>query len=231
MKKLIIMIICMGLLPVPVTGREPSLTAAVWINQAIAQYEKNDFAKAAISFEKGYDLSDIKNPDHLYYASICHFQANAPKKALAVFNKLIKAHPDKIPLSFEETLVNILFSLERYKDALPHLEQLAEKSGKDRQKKWQEILLYQYLSLDMNDKALVYADFLTKTDMLEPKWWKALCHIHLNNRNYKKGLTALIIYGYLTPLTKEELKLTADLYLTLGVPAKAEQMVEQIKEK
>ncbi|MFH2057995.1 MAG: tetratricopeptide repeat protein [Pseudomonadota bacterium] len=231
MKKFIIIIICLGILPVPVMGRERPLTAAAWINQAITQYEKDDFSKAAISFEKGYDLSDIKNPDHLYYAAVCHFQAKAPEKALTVFNKLIKAHPDKIILSFKETLVNIMFSLERYQDALPYLEQLAVESEKEKLKKWQEILLYQYFSLEMNDKALAYADFLTETDMLEPKWWKTLCHIHLNSHDYEKGLTALIIYGYLTPMTKEEFKLTADLYLTLGISAKAEQIYEQIKVK
>ncbi|MBU1344189.1 MAG: tetratricopeptide repeat protein [Proteobacteria bacterium] len=229
MKNFIIMIILSFILPVPMMAQERPLTAVVWINQAITQYEKDDFADAALSFEKGYDLSGIKNPDHLYYAAVCHVQAQAPENALAIFNRLIKAHPDHITLSFKETLVNILFSLERYKDALPYLEQLAEKSGKDQQKNWQEILLYQYFSLGMNDKALAYAGFLTKTDMLESKWWKALCHIHLNNQDYEKGLTALIIYGYLTPMTQEELRLTADLYLTLGISAKAEQIYEQIK--
>ncbi|MFH2093754.1 MAG: tetratricopeptide repeat protein [Pseudomonadota bacterium] len=231
MKQCIIMIICLVILPVFVMGQENFLLATAWINQAITQYEKDDFANAAISFEKGYDLSGTKNPDHLYYASVCHVQANAPQKALTVFNKLIKAHPDRITLSFKETLVNIMFSLERYQDALPWLEQLAQESGQDKQKNWQEMLLYQYFSLGMDDKALAYANFLTKTDMLEPKWWKALCQIHLNNQDYEKGLTTLIIYGYLTPITKEERKLTADLYLTLGVSAKAEQMYEQIKVK
>ncbi|NOX34330.1 MAG: tetratricopeptide repeat protein [Deltaproteobacteria bacterium] len=202
--------------------------AAAWLNLAKSQYEAGFFARAAGSFEKGYDTSKTRKPVHLYNAAICYFQARDPEKALSVFRHLIKAHPGKLTLAWKKTLVNILFSLEKYKTALPWLEELAQKSRTGKKKKWQEILLYQYLSLGMDKKALAYANFLTQTDVLEPKWWKALCHIHLGNQDLEKGLSALIIYGYLSPLTREERLLEADLYLSLDIPAKAALIYENV---
>ncbi|MCP4719000.1 MAG: tetratricopeptide repeat protein [Desulfobacteraceae bacterium] len=200
--------------------KNPAFCAG-WLNLAKSLYESGFFVKAAMAFEKGYETSQTPKPIHLYYAAICHFQADASNRALAVFELLIKAHPDKISLAWKESLVNILFSLERYSQALPTLEELASKTKDEKKKTWQEILLYQYLSLKMKKKALAFAGFLTRTDPLEPKWWKALCHIHLNNNRFKQGLSALVIYGYLTPMTQKELMLAADLYLALDVPAKA----------
>ncbi|CCK81587.1 tetratricopeptide repeat protein [Desulfobacula toluolica] len=200
--------------------QNPTFCAA-WLNLAKTRYEAGLFAQAAKAFEKGYQTSETQKPVHLYYAAVCNFHANDPATALTVFNRLIKLHPDKVTLAWKETLVHILFALERYRDALPWLEQLASNSKKEKQKKWQEILLHQYMSLNMNKKALEYADFLTRTDTLEPKWWKALSHIHLGNNQFKQGLSALVIYGYLTPMTRKELLLAADLYLSLDVPAKA----------
>ena len=54
----------------------------------------------------------------------------------------------------------------------------------------------------------------------------------LGKNQFKQGLSALIIYGYLTPMTREELTLAADLYLSLEVPAKAACLYEDaLKEK
>lgn len=194
---------------------------AGWLNLAKSLYESDLFARAGFAFENGYKTAQPPKPSHLYYAGICHFQADDPQKALAVFDRLIQAHPDKICLEWKESLVNILFSLERYSQALPILEELAAKTRDARKRKWQEILLYQYFSLKMEKKAVAFARFLTRTDPLEPKWWKALCQIHLNGNRLKQGVSALVIYGYLTPLTQKELILAGDLYLGLGVPIKA----------
>jgi len=195
--------------------------AAGWLNLAKSLYESDAFASAGEAFEKGYYTSETQKPVHLYYAAVCYFHADDRQKSLTVFNRLIAAHPDKITLAWKETFVNILFSLERFEQALPHLKELAETSAAEKKKKWQEILLHQYLSLNMDKKALAYAGFLTRTDPLESKWWKAICHIHLNGNRFRQGLSALIIYGYLTPMTKEEQMLAADLYLTLDIPVKA----------
>jgi len=196
---------------------------SAWLNLARCRYEAGNFKAAAPAFEKGYHYSNPQKAGHLYCAVISHFQSQNSKKALSLFNRLSEDHPDKVTLSWKEVLVNILFSLDRYKEALPYIEELARKSPSSdkKQKKWQEILLHQYLNLDMDAKALAYAGELTEKDPLEPKWWKTLSHIHLKDNNLKKGLSSLIIYGFLAPMTHDELELTADLYLSLGVPEKA----------
>ena len=198
-----------------------------WLNLARCGYELEEYERAGTAFEQGYQTAETPKPATLYYAAVCYFQANDSPKALKIFHRLIQAHPQDISLEWKEVLVNILFSLDRYKEALPTLEELARQTVPAKRKKWQEILLHQYLALGMTQKALGYATFLTESDILEPKWWKALCHIHLNTNQLKKGLTALMVYGYLTPLNREECLLAADLYLALDVPGQACKIYEQ----
>jgi len=195
-----------------------------WLNLARCCYELADMDRAAAAFVKGYETSDEKKAEYLYYAAVCHTAAQKPGPALAVFNRLLADHPKEITLEWKETLVNIFFSLEKYAQALPWIETLAEKS-KDK-KKWQEILLYQYLNLKMEKKALAYALFLTRTDPMEPKWWKALTHIHLNRNQLEDGLCSLMIYSFITPLSQQETTLMADLFMGCNIPLKAAQYYE-----
>ena len=170
-----------------------------WLNLAKCRYELDEYEKAAHAFEQGYATSETPKPVHLYYAAVCRFQAHQLSQALELFNRLFSLHPDAVTLAWKETLVNVLFSMDRFKQALPLLEELAGRSDPVKAKKWKEILLHQYLALGMIGKALAYAEELIDQDPLEPKWWKALCHIHLNKNQPARGLTALIIYSYLVP--------------------------------
>jgi tetratricopeptide (TPR) repeat protein len=93
---------------------------------------------------------------------------------------------------------------------------------------WQEAILYQYLSMNMQKKALRLAGQLTETYPLEPKWWKALAHIHLSEDRYQEALAAMTIYGYLQPYNEKEKKLMAELSLMAGIPAKAVSYYESL---
>ncbi len=207
------------------------LFCAAWLNLAKCYYEMENFKEAALAFENAYEHSDQKKAIHLYYSAVCHFQSQNSEKALFLFNALLQKYPGKVLLSWKEIFVNILFSLERYQEALPHIQELASKNPYPKRKKWQEILLHQYLNLCMDKKALSFANELTRTDPLESKWWKVLSHIHLKNGNQEKGLSALIIYGFLSPMTLEEFSLAADLYLSLDVPQKAADLYQHILEQ
>ena len=217
-----------AILSYTIAVRENPLFFAAWLNLARCCYEAGKYENAALAFEKGYEHSKPKKAIHLYYAVVCHFQSQNHEKALALFTVLLKNHPDQVTLAWKEVLVNILFSLDRYQAALPHVEGLAEKSGQPRQKKWQQLLLQQYLTLEMDANALAFARELVQKDPLEPVWWKALSHIHLKTNNLDKGLSALIIYGFLTPMTIEERELEADLYLALDIPGKAASLYQDI---
>ncbi|MCD4676298.1 MAG: tetratricopeptide repeat protein [Desulfobacula sp.] len=205
--------------------KKPDLTPA-WVNLARCLYELEEMEKAAMAFVKAYESSKDKKAEHLYYASVCHTFTKNYTQALLVFNRLVLAHPEDIKLEWKETLVNILFSLEKYRQALFWIEELVQKFTNKKKKKWQEILLYQYLTLKMEKKALNYAFFLTKADPLEPKWWKALTHIHLGKNCLEEGLSSLIIYSFISPLSQQETALMADLYLACDIPLKAAQTYE-----
>ena len=212
-------------------GKKPDMTPA-WLNLAKCRYDLEQMNKAAQAFIKGYETSQDKNARHLYYGAICYFQSNDHARALKTFNRLIKNHPKAFSLEWRENYVSILFAMDKNKTALPHVEVLAKKFTGEKKKKWQEILLYQYLNLKMNKKALAYGKMLTRTDPTESKWWKAVSHLYLNRNDLKNGLSHLLIYSYLTPLTREEQSLMADLYFSLGIPAQASVFYETIlKEK
>lgn len=200
--------------------KDPGFSEA-WLNLAKCRYESGAHARAADAFERGYDTSETPKPVILYYAAVCRFRADDPQRALTLFEKLESTHSGSVRLPWKETLVHVFFSLERYRQALPVIETLAARSEPEKRKQWQEILLQQYLALGMNKKALALARELTAIDPMAPKWWKALCHIHLAGQRNKQGLAALIVYGYLTPWTRQETLLAADLYLSLDVPAQA----------
>ncbi len=89
------------------------------------------------------------------------------------------------------------------------------------------MLLYQYLSLEMKQKALAYARHLTRIHPEDPGWWKALAHVHLADNRFEKALAAMLSYSYLTPLTREESRLLADLYLSCHIPESAARQYEK----
>jgi tetratricopeptide (TPR) repeat protein len=73
----------------------------------------------------------------------------------------------------------------------------------------------------MKQKALAYARFLTRTHPEDPGWWKALAHVHLTDNRFEKALAAMLSCSYLTPLTREEMRLLGDLYLSCNIPESA----------
>ncbi len=205
--------------------KQPDLSAA-WLNLARCRYEQGEMIRAARAFETGYDTREEKQAVHLFYAAACDFQAGRPDAALAMFERLMSAHPEAVTLEWKQTLVNILFSLEKFRQTLPWLEELAKETTGDFRRQWQEMLLYQYLSLEMKQKALAYARYLTRTHPEDPGWWKALAHVHLTDNRFEKALAAMLSYSYLTPLTREESRLVADLYLSCNIPLSAARQYE-----
>ena len=206
--------------------KKPDLSAG-WLNLAKCRYELMQMEKAAEAFIKGYETDDEKKPANLYYASVCYTLADNFEPALLVFENLMAAHPGEVLIEWKQTLVNIYFSLKKNKQALPWIQELAEKCKGEQKKRWQEILLYQYLTLEMDQKALGYTKFLTRIDPCEPKWWKALTHIYLGKDNLEQGLVSLMIYSFITPLSQQETILMADLYMACNIPLTAAQHYEE----
>lgn len=198
--------------------------APAWLNLAKCRYDLGRFQPAADAFEKGYEASDEKNPDHLYFAAVCRFQSNDLPKALSLFNRLIQTHPEAFTLERRQTLVSILLAAKKNRDALPHVKYLAAHHIGKKKKEWQEILLYQYMELGMEKQALDLGKTLTRTEPTEPKWWKGVSHLYLNRNDLKNGLCHLVIYSYLTEPAPEEVQLMADLYMALDAPAKASDL-------
>lgn len=201
---------------------------SAWLNLAKAVYELRDYNRAAGCFVKAYDLDPDKNAEHLYFAAVAHLLAQNNAGSVAVFDRLLAAHADQFRLEWRENLVHALLGAGESLRALPHIKRLAEENSGDKQVQWQEILLHRYLELDRDDEALAAAESYCAKSPAEPKWWRALAHIHLRHNRYQPALTALLAAGYLQPLAEEENRLVADLYLQLGVPVKAAAIYRDI---
>lgn len=209
------------------TRHMPERTAA-WLNLAKACYEQGKHALAATHFAEAYDRAEKKQPDHLYYSAAAYLMARRYKRAVAAFERLQTHHPDRIEPAWRAHWVNALLSDGRARRALPHIRTLiAQYDGKERIR-WQEVLLYQYIQLDMTDQARRYAHTLTSEAPTVARWWKLTGQIDLNVGRYETALAALTIYGYLTPLSDQEKRLWADLSLQLGIPVQAAPVYEQM---
>ena len=211
--------------------KEPHLLAAR-LNLAKAAYELHDYPKAAECFTKAYETAPEKNPEHLYFAAVAFLLAKDNSRSIALSERLLAQHRDKFRPEWRENLVHALLAAGENRKALPHIKELAETSRDAKQTQWQEILLQHYLQLDMENDALALVEQLTARTPSEPKWWRAIVHLHLQHNHYQPALTALLITGWLEPLSEQEQRLAADLYLQLGVPQKAVPFYESIiKEK
>lgn len=202
-----------------------------WLNLGQCRYTLKQMGKAARAFIRGYDMVPEKKGGYLYQAAACYFFNAEYQHALNAFNRLMKKHPAQVTLDRKEVLVNILFSLKKNRQALPYLKELAAKSKGDKKRTWQGVLLYQYMELGMDKQAVTYAGTLTREEPEEPKWWRALAHIHLDKNRLEKGLGAFMIYSFTTPLTASETKLLADLYAGCNIPLEAARVYEEWLER
>lgn len=188
-----------------------------WLNLAQCCYELKEYLSAADAFLKTYKTSQKKKPDYLYFAAVSFLSAGKPSKALTVLNRLLRMN---IPLKTEwkEAIAHSYISCNRLKEALPFVEELSERTKGEKRRQWQQVRLHIYLSLNMDKKALSYLKRLLQEDPVQPKWWKGLAYLYLKKNHYKDALSALIIKGFLEPLTDQEKRTAAQLSMAIGIP-------------
>ncbi len=192
-----------------------------WQNLAKTEYELENYIPASAAFHTSYDLTDKKDANLLYYCAVNLLMAQQYMECLNHFDTLLQQHQDAVTLAWKENLVYALIQEDKPKKALKYIVELADKFEGDKQQRWQEILLQQYMAMDMLKEAVDLVQILTRKAPTNPTWWKALTHIKLQQDHYDKALAALTIYSYLSPMKPDEEKLLGDLYLQQGVPQKA----------
>jgi tetratricopeptide (TPR) repeat protein len=197
--------------------------ADAWLNLAKACYETRDYGCAAGAFAEAYRRSAAgeTDPAHLYFAAVSHQLGGADAEAVAVFERLFAAHPDRIKPRWRENFVHALMAVDKPRRALPLVRQLVRQSSGETRLKWQEMLLHLYLRLKMTSEARAFARQLAHEAPGEARWWKALAHVELSAGRYADALAALTVYGYLRPLSEAEQRLWADLNLQLDIPDQA----------
>ncbi len=198
------------------------------VNLAKVYTDSNRTAKAAEAFLAAYELSDPRNPKYLYYAGVMALTDGKPQTAIRRFESLFSAHPDRVTRQWRENYANALVTARQWKKAASVIRALVAQSKGESRIKWQETLLQIYLTINDTGKALDLATTLSRLAPSEARWWKALVHICLARGEYAEAFDDLIIYSFITPLTRQEKKLFADLSLQLNVPARAARMYETL---
>lgn len=211
-------------------ARDPN-HAFAWLNLAKASYELKKYGDAGHAFAKGYESTQDKNPEHLYFSAAAYLMAADYRRSIDVFERLFSAHPSAVKSEWIEHLVNALLSSDQSRQAIPHIRDLTRRYTGDKQVRWQELLLHQYIHLNMTAEADALVLALIRTAPTAPIWWKALVHIRLNAGRNTDALAALMIYAYLSPLTTEETKLLADLQFQTGIPLKAAETYRLLASK
>ena len=201
-------------------ARDPDMTAA-WQNLAKTHYEQAHYEQSARCFLTAYERSDHSNADDLCFSALSDSLAGRHAAAIRAFERLFDNHPNQITLTWKAYFAQALLAADKPRRALPLLRDLASQSPDETRAKWQEILLYQYIQLDMHAEALAYATHLSRSQCTTAKWWKALAHVQLSGGCPQKALVALTIYSFLAPLSAEEKRLLADLNLQLDLPRQA----------
>lgn len=202
--------------------------APAWLNLARACYDLKQFKRAGECFINGYDREKEKRGVLLYYAANACFSAKAYPDTLAMYDRLFRDHKEEMKPRWRELLVHALLAENQPEKALPHMEFLAETLEGKVKTQWQETLLYHYMTLKMDAKALAFVRYLTREYPLEPRWWKGLARFNLDKNRLKKALVAMTIYSYLTPLTDSETQLLADLNLHTGIPCQAVDLFQEL---
>lgn len=208
-------------------ARHPDWVPA-WLNLAKAHYDLNAPGEAARCFYAAYEKGGHQNPEHLYLGAAALLMDRQYEASVARFDQLLAHHPDHMQPEWREHLVHALLSSDQPRRALPHIRLLARMYEGDKRIQWQEILLHQYMHLEMHAEALTLVRILVNEAPTLAKWWKAKAHLHLNTQSYAPALVAMTIYGFLSPLSRDEQRLLADLRLQLGIPGQAVPVYETL---
>ncbi len=111
--------------------------------------------------------------------------------------------------------------------ALPHLEYLVSGEAGAPKTEWLEALLKVYMDLKLKEKAFAVVRRLIDENGDDPRWWKILAQLHLQQSDYEKAAAALTIHSYLTSINRQDIMLLGDLNNAIGVPLNAAQYYEK----
>ncbi len=201
-----------------------------WNLLGSAFYGNKDYKRGGEAFLKAYSLSCKKDGKYLYFAGICCYFQGKKKMACRLIKRAIENSRETHPYEWLRTLISILFSLKKYREALPYVVELSSAPIRDK-KQWQDIRIQIYLLLHKWKDARSYLYSLLDKDPLNTQWWNYLFRIYLGENKPREALAALLIKGFIRPLSSKEKKTVGDLYLQMDIPLEAVRFYESIARK
>jgi tetratricopeptide (TPR) repeat protein len=181
--------------------------------------------EALSHYEAAADLYPDYAPIWQNIGKIC-FDLKQYEKAGDCLLKAYETTEKKDPLALYNVAVSYIMG-GKEKKALAHLMYLSSGRAGVPKSEWLEAMLKVCMDLQLKEKAFELINRLLDKSGNDPRWWKILAQFHLQQNDYKKALTALTIYSYLTPINRKDIMLLGDLASTVGVPLKAGEYYEK----
>ncbi len=198
-----------------------------WNLLASAYYGDKDYARGAKAFLKASGLSSKNKAQCLYYAGVCRYFQGKKEDACKLIKRAIQECKTPRHYQWTKTLLSILFSLKKYREAFPYVVELSSAPIKDRQK-WEKIRVQLYFLLGKWSQAHSYLYLLLDRAPLKSMWWDYLFQVYLKENRTREALACLIIKGFITPLSPKDKKMVGDLYLQMDIPLEAVKFYEPI---
>jgi len=176
-------------------------------NLALAQYEQT------IEFCPGYA------PAWQNLAKIC-FDLKKYDRAGRALEKAWELTGRKNHLLRFQAAVAFI-SAKKQKKALPILTNLCSGKVGAPEEKWVKLLVQTAVELKQPETALKTVERLLAGSEPDPYLFRLASVLYLETANYRKAAQNLEAYSLVKPLSRQERKLLADLYVNLGIPSRA----------
>jgi len=166
------------------------LFAQGWLNMGELAYNLGRYGLAASSLTRGYEVSEWKDPNVLFFTSAAYVMDGRPE------------------------------------EAVPLLRELVDDPETETKLEWHRALVMAYLDLDDDENGSRAVRAMLEQYRDDPEAWQIAFQYSASRSDYEKAVVALIITGYLRPLSVDEQMTLGDLFLAVGVPSRAGDLYE-----
>ncbi len=159
------------------------LFAQGWLNMGELAYNLGRYGQAAAALSRGYEVSEWKDPNVLFFTSAAFVMDGRPEKAVPLLRELVGAPEAKLD--------------------------------------WHRALVMAYLDLGDEERGDEAVRRMLDAFPDDADAWQIVFQYYASRSDYENAVIALTITGYLRPLSVDEQMTLGDLFLAVGVPARA----------
>ncbi len=190
---------------------------------------ENLLPAALVSYQKTIEMCPSYGPAWQNMGKICYDLEKFNQAAMALENAYELMEKKNYLLLYHAAIAHI--SDKKNEKALKHMQFLTSGRAGDPTPDWVKLLVNLSIEQHREKSAIATVENLLAQDNPAPYLFRLAATLYLHVKKNRQAAEALSVYGMLSPLTRTEQILLADLYNNLGMPFKAAQYYENIIEK